>query len=386
MGFKKTITVLLVLILGPIALADSLSTSTIKLDNAPMIDRKWTGEWQLGTGGGGFDEGKDEGAYAVGRFDIKFNYQFAPWLKAKFHPRLDLYTSRVQARYDDDLTDSGVRLLEGYLAVQPVDFAEARAGAISQDYLNSPMLVTKKRAFPGFQEVVGSNFSNQHQEFGIHFVAEQVVPTSYTMDTEREDKEALPTFNVQSIHLDGKHFDKFEWKLWAGHYNWSNIPDKVAYWSGMEGNSSIGDTPANSQLSANFDGLFGGLEACACIADAPIQFVGEFQRVHNDRADSILADAQMWGVGPRIHFGQRTLDIRYRRYFIEKDASVAVYTPTAFGHTNRIGDNIEARLDLPDLGFAVRGAWTNALPLRDNDVQMTMTFLYLGVETNYAPF
>ena len=117
-----------------------------------------------------------------------------------------------------------------------------------------------------------------------------------------------------------------------------------------------------------------------------LQVVGEFQRVHNDQALAGLGNAQMWGIGPRFVFGERTFEIRYRRYFSEKDSTVAIYSRSFLGNNNRMGDNIEFKFDFRDLKFAVVGEWVNAQPIRDNDLQLTMTAFYLGVETHYAPF
>ncbi len=77
---------------------------------------------------------------------------------------------------------------------------------------------------------------------------------------------------------------------------------------------------------------------------------------------------------------------RRRDIHLEKDTTVAVYTRSMLGNTNRMGDNVEFRLDFRDMKFAVLGEWVNATPMRDNEIQKTMTSVYVGVETNYAPF
>ena len=80
------------------------------------------------------------------------------------------------------------------------------------------------------------------------------------------------------------------------------------------------------------------------------------------------------------------LDLRLRRYFIESDVTVASYNRGMLGHTNRLGDNVEFKLDFKEAKFAIVGEWDNAQTLLDRPLQKTVTQYYLGVETHYAPF
>lgn len=374
--------------LSHVARAESISSSSLKASEQEEMPagRKWSGEWNFYVGGDSFSEGKDEGAAATFMVRSKFAYRFTQWMKFEAKPRMDLYGGRVQERFETDDYKSKIGVSEFSVSVKPVQDIEARAGAIGQEFLHSPLLISGRRAFPGFKEIVGHEFASGSSTLKMEFAAQQVVPTSYSLNSERADKESLPTFNTQSLHFSGKNFDLIEWKLFGGHYNWSNLPDKVAWESGIVGNSVTGDVAPGARFRSGFDGLFGGAEICTCVSQSWLQVVGEFQRVHNDRALAGLGNAQMWGIGPRFVFGERTFEIRYRRYFAEKDATVAIYSRSFLGNTNRMGDNVEFKLDFRDLKFAVVGEWVNAQPIRDNDLQLTMTAFYLGVETHYAPF
>jgi hypothetical protein len=217
-------------------------------------------------------------------------------------------------------------------------------------------------------------------------IAEQTVPTSYSLNTERKDKELLPTFNTQSVHLSGKFLTAYEWKAFAGHFNWSNMPSTVAVQSQRLGNSTNDSIGPGMAFKSRFDGYFAGGELCTCNQQGTLGFVLEYQRVLNTVAVRGFGNAQTFGLGPHFVFGERVLDVRYRRFFSERDSTVSYYMTSFLGNTNRVGDEVEAKFDFRDYGFALVGKWANALTIRDSKFQETITSFELGVETHYAPF
>lgn len=370
---------------GTVARAASLSTSSIKAD-LPEGGKKWSGEYQFEVGGSHFSEGKDEGVAAIFFFKTAFEYHFNRWLYASVKPRIDFFSSRLQARFDNDDYRSGPRLTEAFIAAKPIAQIEARLGMIGQDYLNSPMLISKRRAFPGGELVIEQKFNFPNHQFKAEVVAQHTVPTSTSSNIERQDKEGLPLFDTQTVHISGKSFDALEYRAYGGHWQYSNLPAKVAYESRLGGNSVIGDDAAGSRFKTEFNGWYGGAEFCACVPTWSVVPVFEYQRIVNSKADAGFGNGEMWGAGPRFYFGDINLDVRYRRFFIEKDASVAFYMSSFLGNTNRMGDDVEFRLDFKAQKFAIIGEWANAVPIRDNALQHTMTAIFLGVETHYDRF
>lgn len=364
---------------GTPTLAQSASSLRLPSDPKPAVE-KWKAEYQLFLGVNSFDEGKDEGFGSLLYFKTKFGYQFMPWLRVAIKPRLDLFAGRAQERFDNDTYQNRIRLLEGYIAFQPTEFFEVRTGDINQGYLDSPMLISSHRGFPGFQELL----TYQSGTLKAELIAEQVVPTSYSLNVERQTKEQMPSFLAQSFHLSGKS-DWAELKMVGGHFQWANMPDKIAAESMITGNLTNGVNGPGARFKNKFDGWFGGVEFCACIS-GPVQFTFDYQRIMNAAAPSAEADAQSWGLGPRFIWGDREFEIRYRNYFIESDATIGTYNRSLLGNTNRMGDDIEFKLDFKDRKFAIVGEWINARTIRDNPTQKTMTVYYIGLETPYAPF
>jgi len=373
-----------VALLSQAALAEPNEAQSLHIKNSTEESsiRPWTGEWNFEMGGESFSEGRDTGAAAYLYLRSKFDYRYSPWLRAHVRPRLDLFSSRIQEREESDEYESRVRLNEGYLSLSPLASVELRAGAISHEHLENSLLVSSHRAFPG----VAALAEHKGKHFQATLMVQHLVPTSYSLNSERDSKEALPRFSTQSVHLAGDMGSNWTWRGHLGHFQWSDLPDKVAYESQSMGNRPTGaEFAAGATLASGFDGYFWGGEFCAC-GWAPIQGVVEYQGLVNQRTPGAFADGEKIGLGPRWIHRNFTLDLRYFHFFLESDATVARYAPKSLGYTNRIGDGIEARLDLTKYKFAIVGDWVNARTLRSSTSQQTLTDFKIGVETHYAPF
>ncbi len=364
---------------GPLAASESIATLETKSQESRP--RKWSGEWKLTMGGTSLSEGKDEGAAAFAWFGANFKYNFAKWLKAEISPNISFYSSRLQERYDDDSYQNRLWMMGAHLSVIPVEYLEFRAGALNQGFLGSSMLVSSLRSFPGLQET--AKFKTAEVEGKL--ILQQAVPTSHTLNTERERMEKLPSFNTESVSLKGKHFGLVEWKATGGHFKWANLPSKVAWESRIDGALGSGLEVTDSRFTYDHEGWFGTAEACWCTT-AAVDFTLEFQRIHNTKADSFAADAQSFGLGPKFKIGDVEVDLRYRSFFIESDATVALYNKSRFGHTNRIGDQIEASANFKDQGFSIFAQAVRARPINPSEAQRDLSIYFVGVETEYAPF
>lgn len=378
--------VILIVLLGglglmPLHAQELQGPATSALTYEASIPKKWNGDWRFALGGITHTEGKDEGSAAALYVNSRFQYRLAPWVSARISPTLRMFSSRVQERFDDDTYQSGILLSEGYLSVEPVSFFEVRAGALNQGYLGTAMLVSSHRSFPGLQEI----FKAQVGDVDGRLIFQQAVPTSHSLNTEREREEKMPSFNTESVALSGKSFNWLKYEATAGHYAWTNIPAKVVYESRRLGNTGFGENvPSNGFLNGH-EGFFATTEFCYCTDDA-VNFVFEFQRIHNKSADSNAADAQAWGLGPNFNFGESTLDLRYRRFFIESDATVAYYNKSRLGHTNRIGHNVEVNWHFKKNEFSIVAEAYLSEPINRDPNQRDLTVIFIGVETDYAKF
>lgn len=379
-----TVAPLLAFAMGTLALAqESSSTSNIKLEDVTSApERRWSGEWKFELKGAGFSEGRDEGAAAEFFFESKFKYRFTSMLTGYFEPEAQLFSGRAQERYDNDTYESRIGLGAGLMSFTPVKYVDLRGGVISQEFVDHPLLISQHRAFPGLQQII----STETQPVTVRVMAQQLIPTSYSLNFERSTKEPLPSFQTQSLHVTGKHPGLAEWEVAAGHFNFSRMPDKVAYQSAQMGNTVFGGEAApGAKLAYGFDGVFWKAEACLCL-DGAVQFGAKYFGLLNSNAPSVARDAQMIGGGPRFKFGDHELELRYYNYFAESDSTVARYSRGTIGNTNRVGDILEAEFYFKKQGFKVKGQYVNARTLANTPNQQTLIQYYLGVETDYAPF
>jgi hypothetical protein len=355
----------------------SLALKSADQTQAPLFKR----EWSLSVGGISMEHGKDSEAAAFFYGGVNFDYHFTSWLRTHLSPRASVFSTRVQERYSDSGEESRLWMYDGYLAVDPAESIEFRGGSLNQKYHGTGLLISGLRSFPGAQEILKFKSEN----FKAALIFQQSVPTSHSLNDERMSQEKLPTFMTQTVQLSGKNFGLVEWKASGGLYDWNNIPDKVVSDSRRIGNVGVGENVAGSKFLYDHQGWYFASELCLC-SGSGLGGVIEFERVHNLKAPGDSADAQLIGFGPKFEIGNVEMDLRYRPYFIESDATVAAYNKSKFGNTNRNGYNIEANVTFKKEGFTIFAENYNAKPINRDPNQRDLSIFYLGVETNYAPF
>lgn len=367
---------------GHAAESTERAQSILQIDQIkPENNKKLNGEWNFSFGARGFEEGKDEGVASFIYLRTKLNYYLLENLHIHAAPRLDLYSSRLQARYEDDYYDNKIRLMNAYILYAPVEQVDLKLGAHSQELLEAPIVISRRRVFPGAQEIFRWNFPAMRLEI----LAQQLVPTSSSLNTERGEKEKLPGFFTESLSLkNSKLSDEVQWKVRGGHFRWQNLPSRTAFDSTLLGNTTFGETAANSRFAHAFEGWFAGFEGCFC--KYSLQLVGEFDRLQNTLAPANAADGQMIGVGPRLVTKNIDYDLRVRSFFVESDATIAFHNAATFGGTNRIGEQYKVAMDLKKLGFFVEAWFNQSRAINANSVQKTQNEYYLGLESHYVAF
>lgn len=361
--------------------AQNSATSTLKnAEDTKSHFRK--AEWAFSMGGMTYEHGRDEMAAAYFYGNVNLDYRFSSWMHAYLAPRINILSSRVQERYDDSGEESRIWMSDGYISYDQFKNFELRAGALSQKFHGTSMLVSGLRSFPGAAEIIKADIG----EVQAALIFQQTVPTSHSLNTERATQEKLPSFMTETLQLSGKHSDLIEWRAAGGLYDWSDIPSKVVNESGLVGNVTVGQNVSDSRYLYDHQGWFFASEFCLCPKVFPVGGVIEFERVHNAAAPGNSADAQLIGIGPRIKIKDAIVDIRYRPFFIESDATVASYSKSRFGNTNRIGYNVEVNVHFKNPDFSIYAETYNAEPINRDPNQRDLSMIYFGVETDYVSF
>ena len=327
----------------------------------------------------------DDAVDAEFSVNLRMDYRLAKWIKLRFEPRAEFHSSRVQEVLESDEYQTRLRLDNAYVSIKPIQHIELQAGALRQAVLDTPLVVSRRRTFPGLRELVSSE---DQWPVRVELMAQQLVPTSQSLNDERDALEKLPQFRTEQLKVSAKH-KLIEWEAFGGHYAWTDIPSVVAIDSIKQGNSPLGapgGAVAGTRLRYGFDGLFWGASACAC-GEGPVHLGVEYWGMHNNQAPDRSGDAQMWAIAPRLILGSREFELKYYNYFIEPDSTVAKYARRTTGFTNRLGDVVEASVNFKDQGFKVVGQFVGAAPVQDmGNSQRDLTQYSIWVETDYASF
>lgn len=380
-GLPLALSGLVFFIFSSAALAQDSSLSLKPADSARESSRfPIEGDYSLNLGGASIQEGKNtlEGAYLY--FSPNFTIRLMPELKAKISPWGRFISARIQDRFNDDEDTGFIFLNDAYLAYSPAEWVEVRGGMLSQSVLRTSMMVSSYASFPGGQLRLTNPAG---KDLRLTTVFQYLIPTSQSGTADRDRSEKTPAFRTAHAELDYTGLSGWEFGVYGGYYQWDNLPSKVAIKSATRGNANV-DGELVTRFTSGFRGFFGGAEACYCKARYGFGF--DFKRMRNIEAQDYSADGQMVGGGPRLKWKDVELDLNFRSYFIESDATVAYYNRSRLGHTNRVGENAEAVLRFPKNKFALYFEMFNARPISRDDNQRNLQAYFFGVETDNVSF
>jgi hypothetical protein len=357
---------------------------TLRIGSPESLTKHYQGWWQVQTEMETRDENMDQEVGSVIKANVNFNIKLSPMFAIRLAPSGVFRSRRLQQRIENDDNDSNLNAGDSFFQFVPIHFFELRVGSLAQAFLSNNELVSEGKAFPGLMEMGHIDFD---RETHLDIVAEQVVPTSSSLNTDRESREPLPIFQTQMLNFRFEPKDGLGFKANAGHYSWNQLPSKVAYESQLLGNEpgSTGcDLEACSKFNYNFDGFFGG--GMLNWSGPGWGINGAFTRVLNTAAPTGRRNAQDIRLEPYLDkkFYRTSLAADY--FFSESDVTPALYTSGRFGNTNREGYAITAKVRFKKYGFSLYGQYVAADPLLEASNQFHLTTAILGVETDYASF
>ena len=358
------------------------NVSSMRIGTPSSLNKRYQGWWQVQTSLLTRDEGTDQAFASVVTAQTNFDVKLAPMLAMRLSPGATFFSSQFQQRIDNDDYESQFYIGDSFLQIVPVSFLEFRVGSLSQQFIGNNQLVAENRAFPGLMEIGHVDFDS---ETHLDITAEQVVPTSRSLDVDREGKEPMPFFHTQSASFRFEPQEGFGGKLNAGHFTWLSLPSKVAYDSELLGNQPTCQSEACSFFNYSFEGFFAG----GAVTWSKSQLFGitaGINHVSNTDAPYGRGNAEDWRLEPFIDrkFYRAALAIDY--FFSETDVTPARYTSARFGNNNREGMAFTAKIHFKKYDFSVYGQYVSANPIVSDSNQFHLTSAILGVETDYASF
>jgi len=288
-------------------------------------------------------------------------------------------TGRAQSWYGADGYSTGLNFNQAIIKFSPISFVELQAGAISLSDLRSPLLVASG-PFPGVFAKL-SFAGNDLVDFG--FSALYSLPTSRSLNSDRIEKEAEPSFiALTSTLATGKSFDLLGADFIFSFYKYNNLPSKVAYESSIKGNSVVLNTDADSRFIYKYQGISAGIGGFFTFLEK-YKLTAHYTYLLNTDGPNSGNRGEIVQIGCDIPLMKHLLTPFFELFYNEADSSVAYYNSTSYGNNNRQGISLGANFKYEDV-FSVKFRYTNADLINvNNSVSSRNQLLFLGLETSF---
>ncbi|MCB0390677.1 MAG: hypothetical protein KDD58_05280 [Bdellovibrionales bacterium] len=359
---------------------NSPTTNTIKLDEESFLSRsKFQGDWKLEIGAQSFEEDTDDEKLATVALSVRPSYRLLENLTLKADMKFKSESGRVQARFYQE-GENLMSLSNASLEYYPTSFIMIEGGILNQGFLEQELLFSKSRAFAGVKEALVLN----KQNYKIYLTAQQSLPSSSSLNTERAEKEETPSFTSQTLQAEF-NTDSLKGIVGGSYFQFDNLPSKVAYESIVNGNSVIEQGIANSYFEYNFKGYAFQTRLDWRLQDS-LNIVGTLQLIENSEAPAGNSRGQMAWLGPIIQTGQLKWTFNYGQFFAEPDVAPAYYMNLNYGGANRIGKFGRFELEFSDYNFKIIAQYADSDVINLRTHQFQRINYLVRLETLYVSF
>lgn len=371
-------------LLSMVAVAQSPAGTETRLDlNSTEVsdfNKRLTGQWSAAISARGFDEGVDDAFGSALRFRTFLNYRLFSELKFQSNIDLRLFAGRIEARFDD-ISQNFLKAREFSLVYQPTSWLTLQGGAHNQEFLRSDLLLDDY-GFPGAKEALHFNFA---KNWRLNLIAQQAIPTSASLRSERSEKEPLPTFFTETVELNYKSGDDLDATIYGTLYDFNDLPSVVAYESQKYGNSVLGGFSPNSRFAYDFKGYLAGFVG-KYQAHRLFSVEGGGQWINNLAAEDDGSRGQRLFALAHLQAGNTIFSPLVETFFNESNTSPGYYNEGDKGHNNRKGYSTGLEITFKNLGFRVWGKYIVADVIDKRIYQDRLTNYVLQVETLYVEF
>ncbi|MCB0362764.1 MAG: hypothetical protein KDD35_08575, partial [Bdellovibrionales bacterium] len=327
-----------------------------------------------------YKEGVDQGTLVGFNFRTRSEYRLAENFDLYIHAKVQLVTRQIQARFADSRT-TGIIPYEVVARYRFLNRAEIKVGAINMDFLNSPLLVSKEKSFPGFVESLNWGDESNY----LRIFAAQSIPTTTSFESMRSEKEETPTFFSESVQAQLILGGTYRLNGFLTHFRFDDLPSSLAFESSRMGNSILGEFQANSRFRYPFAGWVNGGEICYCKNSVTKFLVGGYQIENREaplglnRGQEFLlrADVGLWGL---------VFSPYYIQFFNERDTVPAAFNSGSRGHNNRNGRGLGLELLFSSYNFRFVGEYIESDVIRTDPNQKNLNSVMLRLETLNVEF
>lgn len=287
-----------------------ISLSKIQFFKKRMLLESWS-----------FLDGPNDGVGSGFRLEVEGYLPLASDLSFHFGVLTRLSTSRVQESLDIYSPNSNLILKEASLGYD-LSYFQFRLGSINQSYWQHSIVIS---------EVPAVGLSAKFLLDGdVAFKIGASIPPSYSSNLNRIRSEGSPYFYATALDWKWKR-KKLSFDSSLALFSYKNLPDVVAYESGLRGNR----VEDGSSKRATFPYDFSGWSYKASYCQWMLCLRGNW--ILNEKAPQLEGRAQVlsFSVTSNI-FGKWT----YSKFFLDSNAVPALYGPWKYGFSDKKGHSL----------------------------------------------
>ncbi len=326
---------------------------------------------------------------ATFQIQSRFHYRFHPRLQVLTAFDLNFSSEREQTSFaNTELEGRGLYMRQAELEYRPWDAIRLSAGAIPQGccYL-SELVISPYHAFPGLTQSLTVPIS---RDWSLEVKAQQSIPTSRSQSSQRLEKEPLPYFLTESLALNWSATEDLQLQSYVTHYQFVDMPSRVAFISGQRGNDlPAGATPASARFAYGFNGLVWGLSSQWRLAPR-FELQAGLESVHNLSAPTSFGRGELVRGGGKVDFASFEITPEVFVFYNESDTTVSAYNSGSLGHNNRKGVGLDLGLSFKNLGFSLKGSYVRSDLINQQDssfgrsLQVPQQYFFIKLETHHA--
>lgn len=346
-------------------------------------------EGKMGVGSQYLTDEFNEGASSAFGLNARMRYKFLENLELNAEILSVFSAERFQSQFDSDDFAGGLRARRFDIKYTPIKYFQLGFGGINQkEFVHTPMLVSN-RAFPGtYQQINIGGVKGKDGLCNCFFIrTSQLMPTSRSFDTDRQEKEEEPFFSTISavaVLNPNKHIS---FQPYIRQFRYQNLPSIVAFRSRLRGNTVLGETSPDSQFAFAFEGyVAGALLTIKPVSNFDLEL--GYQAIENTEAPETVNSGALAFVRPKFRYGQTEFKPIAGAYYNEPDTAPALYNDGDFGHNNREGTFFGLEVDFNDYNFrvAARVYEANVINQDEFNFQTNQTYAVISLETLYVEF
>ena len=320
--------------------------------------------------GNAIEEASQSGRVAGGKIAGFLEHQFSPSLISKLQVDLKIETGASQSNYIDEFAPKQApKLREATLNYLPFSYASLSLGAINQNRLGLPLLISDQTFVGAFERL-----SLPMDGAEIFIELEQAVPTSSTQFSK------LPSFFWGKLGTEVKPFSYLNLELHGGRFAFQDLGEAAANRSRFWGNSIDGIGNAQSRFVYGYDvwELGGKIE----FPFRDFTPYASFQWLTNTQA--VSNQGFVSEIGSKVEASPSFLfNPRGQFFALASDLVPAFYTSEKIGHCNRVGYSIAIDFMLPKEETRFSLSWVSSEPILNSSFQDSFRYLSIAVATSY---